>query len=52
MAKYITNVLKVFSPQNQNAPFFVVEEAVALQCIHEIKTMLRTDLLRARLRAI
>ena len=34
MAKYITTVVKVFPPQNQNVPFFVVEEAVALPCGH------------------
>ena len=29
-------VLKVFSPQNQNVPFFVVEEAAALPCRHSM----------------
>jgi hypothetical protein len=50
MAKYITTVIKVFSPQNQNVPFFIVEEAVVLPCRHPSE--IYTDRLRARLRAI
>jgi hypothetical protein len=39
MAKYIATVLKVFSPQNQNVPYFVVEEAVALPFRHQLSVV-------------